>query len=544
MAYDGGSSWPGQKTRKPKYRTPRPKTPTKPGKYVPPGAGRPSWDRGDDGKRHPFRRHFGPQPPGQPREKRARVPFGKKKPKPKIGKVTPIQHPITILAGAVGLNLDPWDNIENLWPGHEFVPPFLEAMPSGWVRKCRCVPVPVAYHFDGPYFRRNAAAAPAAWCCLTNQGPITPNWVPGQVVDTNLIQNILMTMRRPQSTTFRDHYLEVWERPDLNTGNQFPGRLRKAKPQRGAVVISPAPSMPDPAVDPWAKPTPYPGPVPRPAPDPAPAPAPAPAPGQPYPAPQPQPGVITLPLFPQPGPWPNPQPGVPIPYPIPQPLPLPVGAPPYVVPGTSIDVTPSPAFPPGAPAPVVAPPTVTPGHIRMPPGRGTKEVKLGRNAVTEVMKGAINFFTESSDAVNAMFYAIDKGDRREAGAFGFMSPADKASFIYSNLHRVNWDEFARNYFKNLAEDFFYGSLGKGSAWMQQQGGISQGFKDAALSGGSSAGTSRGEADNPLLDALNELIDTVFPSDPGFNTPGRRAFAAKPVVKNWRRINKWTKRQRK
>lgn len=564
MAYDGGT-WPTDrtgKTRKPRYRTPAPAKPSKPGRYIPPGPSRRFTNRDDDGKKNPFKRHFGPQPPGQPRDKRGRIVFGKKRPKPKRLPKRLVAHPLTLAAGGLGLPTDPisflqW-GAQKMWqPQKER--PFSMTLPSPWQFIGACslpeLPAPNGY-CDAPKYVSMASnnTAPSNQC-LRGQAPtilgpvgttLTPNGTTGRTARIWHKQGDLCSAPSPSS---RYTNLETWwcPPPGPGAGGTANYKWKDERKARGPIPISDPIVFPDPAADPWSKPRPYQDPLPRPAPAPAPgtAPQPAPAPA-PAPAPGPKPGIIVLPMPGYPQPWPIPPgaplPGVQVPIPIPQPLPLPATAPPYVVPGTSIDVTPGPGI--GAPSPAPAPPAVQPGHIRMPPPRGVKEVKLRSNAVTEVFKGLINLVTESSDAVNALFYAIDKNDRREGGAVGFMSPLDKASFVYSNLHLVNMREFMKNFFKNQAEDFVYGQLGRGSAWMQAQGGISTGFKDAALGhrGSVGKGGDGTGATNPAIDAINEFIDFVLPSDKGFNVAGRRATAARPVVKNWKRINKWTKRK--
>ena len=400
-------------------------------------------------------------------------------------------------------------------------------------RNCRLMPAsmgpewtfcfscaPDATYPLGPYFTLVNSSACSAIPCLSNQGVSPQGTTPPRVKGAGGIRPMMTVWEGRQLAVpnpiwpgnFRFHQLEQWRIP-AGFPQEDALEYRNRRAARGVVPYSPPFFMFDPRVDPW--PQPEPPPVGSPAPSPSP---------QPRPQPEPQPIEV-------------PTPTGPIILPGPRPLPDPVpGAPPYIVPGLSQDVTPRPGVS------TVAPPAPRPGHSLTRPPRRTKEAKLKHSGAVKLLQGLVNLVTESSDFVDALFRAISYRDRQEGDAVGFMSPLDKASFVYSNFHRINWREFLKNYYKNQAEDWAYGQIGKGSAWMQRQGGISQGFKDAALTGGSSAGTSRGGEELPGLDKINELIDALIGSDPDFNKP-YRAASTKPVVKNWRRINKWTKRKR-
>lgn len=515
----------------------RPKRPA-PGRRKPAPAPRPS-----------------PKAPPKPAPKRDPRPFtpAKREPAPGFGKKKkplpatakpglriPRPDLLGLIGGVIGI-AQPWDYF---WPPQGPRDYSLNLGP-GWTFCWNCSNDP-AYPL-GPYFTLVNSSACGAIPCLTNQGVTpTPGNLPPQVVGKGFIRP-MMTVWEGRALAvpnpiwpgnYRFHALEQHRIPAGSPQNDAL-EYRNRRVARGMVPYFPPVVMPDPYGDPGTEPSPNPAPAPAPAP--APSPSPTPAPGVlPYapPGTSPQPDPSTEPA---------PAPGiVPIPLPVPMPLPMPVpGSPPYVSPGTSLDVSPRPGtgF---APNPWPQP---NPGYAFTPPPRGTREAKLKSNAVTEVFKGLINMVTESADAVNALYYAIRWEDRREGGAVGFMSPLDKASFVWSNFHLIDFREFLRNFMKNQAEDYIYGQLGRGSAWMQGQGGISQGFKDAALGHRGSAGKGGGgltdrdgnRVGNPAVDAVNELIDALMPSDPAFTRP--TPYRRRPVVKNWRRINKWTKRNR-
>lgn len=514
----------------PRRKPGRPSRPT-PGRRKPAPGARPSPRKPEPKKpQRPMAppKRFTPAPTKKPK------PFGKKAPKP-----TPrfFRPRLPNLPGLIGdaIGFDPFAQGWDLF----FPPQDERAMQyspgAGWTQVNNCSPN-AAYNL-GPFWDYTdvVSCADSAYACLTNAAPagcptcemtspLSPTPGIGFYIGT-WCSRVVVKMGREVGTTYRYHVIQTWRAPE-GTAPATPS-YTAPRTQRGPVPISPPLGLPDPLVDPWSPPRQDPLPQPEPAPEPAPV-----VDAPPHDAPVP--GVVVLPqpgVSPAPGrPWP----GIPVPVPVPSPLPSPVpGAPPYVVPGTSIVILPGTGIGPG----VQPRPVPQPGHSRTPPPRGTREAKLSQNAVTELFKGVINLVTESADAVDAIYKAIDIRFRIEGGAVGFMSPLDKASFVWSNFHLVNWGEFMKNYFSNQLEDWFYGQLGRGSAWMQRRGGISQGFKDAALQGGSSAGTSRGDADNPVLDAINEFLDRSI------DTSGMGPPRGSRVNKNWKRVNKWTKRKR-
>jgi len=312
---------------------------------------------------------------------------------------------------------------------------------------------------------------------------------------------------------------------------------------------APPPLLPDPNTDPWPG---SPG-LPAPGANPRPDPKPVPTPGTvviPLPAPRPNPNPGSQPV-PQPAPAP-----IVIPFPnIPSPTPTP-GSPPSVVPGNGVVFTPGQGT---APAPRPKP---FPGHAQTPPPRGAREVKMKHSALTALFKGAINAITESADVVDALFSAIHWTARYDGGAKGFMNPADKASFIYSNLHLVNWREFWKNLLYNSVEDAAYGMLGKANAARYSQtGSYGHGFQQI---GGSRVFDSERKARNPVLDAVEDFLDAHIGTDAewtmatatpktGFRTYGlpqgyRLSDVMQPAVslrrdrlptpvKNWKRFSR-------
>lgn len=242
----------------------------------------------------------------------------------------------------------------------------------------------------------------------------------------------------------------------------------------GGAVVTPPAIDPDPFV--WVDPVPQPRPEPLPGVNPQP---------QPQPNPNPQP------------PWPFPDPGL-NPFPTPRP-----GTPPYYAPAPGVSVS---IGNNGASRP--SPRTL---HRRMPRKKGEQERKHRVGGVFAMIWNAFGQITEGLDLLDIAYKAMPCSVKAQAGMFGRrITPMDKAAFVAKHFKEMNMNEFARGYAKNQFEDWFYGLTSEEKAYYQSayRGGLN-------LHGGKFAGKNRWslEQDNPIIDAFNEYVDTVFGPPP-------------------------------
>lgn len=413
---------------------------------------------------------------------------------------------------------DPWTDIP------AFFLPKKEAgmdMPAGWAPLSECPRNPL-YNLGPSFgFQRVSCVPTPTPGCATAQG----SQGPGAVVGTRTcqtsgsyptgrcVQFAWGDNREVSPGVYRQHLrgFYLWNcqtnggQPDTTTNP-----IQWYRPETPVVIPFGPP-------DPWAQ---------QPPGRPMPNPKPFPFRDLPY-APDPNawipgaPGVVTPPAIdpdpfvwvdpvpnpnPQPNPAPNPVPPLPFPFPVPGDTPNPApnpGTPPYMVPAPGVSVTIGAA---GASRP--SPRTL---HRRMPRRSNEKERKHRVGGVFGMIWNAFGQITEGLDLLDIAYDAMPCSVKAKAGMFGRrITPADKAAFVAKHFKEMNMNEFARGYAKNQFEDWFYGLTSVEKAYYQSayRGGLN-------LHGGKFAGQNRYslEQDNPLIDAFNEYVDTVFGPPP-------------------------------
>jgi hypothetical protein len=117
---------------------------------------------------------------------------------------------------------------------------------------------------------------------------------------------------------------------------------------------------------------------------------------------------------------------------------------------------PTTVFPPSGPPVVITNP---PPHLRQPPNEGEHE-KKGRMGFTGkgTLMRAINFVTETQDAVDAAFYALPKKVIAQERSLK-RSPLYHAQVVLENLSQLDLDKFGANLIVNEAIDRGLGTLG-------------------------------------------------------------------------------------
>lgn len=439
----------------------------------PPGRPGYSGDYGPAPERKP--KYFGPQ------RTPARVPFGKKKPRPQVA-----AKPWGWLPVPFAPLFDPFSDLP------QFLAPtdprdYTVEVPPGWTHFLECpkndlymLPPGVA-HFRGP-----ASPLPT---CLTLQAGFTPgvstyaaSW-PNCTVVNNRNNIVIADTREVSPGQYRGHYRHVLRIACSGSNPQWAdldGRTL-IRPPVPAVVWLPN-SEPDPFA--LARPgfaQPYPKPIPYtelpyyPDPDPEILPGTAPV-SNPLPEwdwLEPLPGVhMPVPAaqpLPVPGPgWqPQPLPYPPLPLPGPEPTPAPMPLPPYYIPAVAVGLEVGTK---------VRELPLWPMHRLTQPKRGEKEFKARMGPVLSTLWGMTGALTEAMDLVEVLYNAIpcqvkyDGGMMVKGRRVGFHN---KAAFVAANAKHVNMREVIRGGSKNAFEDRVYGFLSAEKA--QYQGSFNAGI---------------------------------------------------------------------
>lgn len=150
--------------------------------------------------------------------------------------------------------------------------------------------------------------------------------------------------------------------------------------------------------------------------------------------------------------------------------------------GPKPDVKPRPDEDPGKPPGVDIPTDpkpdtpVRPRPIeKRPPGKRVKERKtrVGAGAGYSAIRWALNFVTEGSDYINALYWALPKKLRAKNHDFTLTG---KAKFLFRHLGEVDMRQGLTNLLKNALEDFAIGKLSqraqritKHPAWVRPLG---------------------------------------------------------------------------
>jgi len=113
-----------------------------------------------------------------------------------------------------------------------------------------------------------------------------------------------------------------------------------------------------------------------------------------------------------------------------------------------------------APDPSGPPDVVIGPHIRLRPGKGTKEHK-SKFVLPRIAAQLINVLTEASDLLDAAYYALPWQIRmllkRKKGV---VNPYDKALALYQNWGLVDWVQLFHNILMNQFLDYVGGRMGR------------------------------------------------------------------------------------